>query len=52
MANELNDLFAQLRTATAPAEIEALQDGIWQRWLATGDAALDKELELGCGYAG
>ncbi|WP_310394838.1 tetratricopeptide repeat protein [Hymenobacter sp.] len=43
----LDDLFAQLRTATAPAEIEALQNGIWQLWLSTGDAALDKELEAG-----
>ena len=43
----LDDLFAQLRTATAPAEIEALQNGIWQIWLSTGDAALDKELEAG-----
>lgn len=43
----LDDLFAQLRTATAPAEIEALQNGIWQLWLASGDVALDKELEAG-----
>lgn len=43
----LDDLFAQLRTATAPAEIEALQEGIWQLWLSTGDMALDKELEAG-----
>ncbi|UOQ98611.1 tetratricopeptide repeat protein [Hymenobacter sp. 5317J-9] len=43
----LDDLFAQLRTATAPAEIEALQSGIWQLWLSSGDAALDKELEAG-----
>ncbi|AMJ64067.1 tetratricopeptide repeat protein [Hymenobacter sp. PAMC 26628] len=43
----LDDLFAQLRVATAPAEIEALQNGIWQVWLATGDAALDKQLEAG-----
>ncbi|WP_210513841.1 tetratricopeptide repeat protein [Hymenobacter terricola] len=43
----LDDLFAQLRTATAPAEIEALQNGIWQLWLATGDVALDKALEAG-----
>ncbi len=47
----LNDLFAQLRTAAAPAEIEALQNGIWQVWLtpppgphATG---LAKGLEVG-----
>ncbi|MDO7850234.1 tetratricopeptide repeat protein [Hymenobacter convexus] len=43
----LDDLFAQLRTATAPAEIEALQSGIWQLWLTSGDVALDKELEAG-----
>jgi len=43
----LDELFAQLRTATAPTEIEALQNGIWQLWLATGDVALDKELEAG-----
>jgi len=43
----LDDLFAQLRTATAPAEIEALQNGIWQLWLMTGNAAQDKELEAG-----
>lgn len=47
MLNNLDDLFAQLRTASAPAGIEALQHGIWQIWLATGDAALDKELEAG-----
>lgn len=43
----LDDLFAQLRTASAPAEIEALQSGIWQHWLSSGDVALDKELEAG-----
>lgn len=43
----LDDLFARLRLATAPAEIEAIQNGIWQVWLATGDAALDKQLEAG-----
>ena len=43
----LDDLFARLRLATAPAEIEALQNGIWQQWLATDDAALDKALEAG-----
>lgn len=43
----LDDLFARLRLATAPAEIEALQDGIWQVWLATGDVARDKQLEAG-----
>ncbi|GAC1592345.1 MAG: tetratricopeptide repeat protein [Hymenobacter sp.] len=43
----LDDLFAQLRVASAPAELEALQNGIWQQWLATGDVGLDKELEAG-----
>ncbi|MFD2722050.1 tetratricopeptide repeat protein [Hymenobacter monticola] len=43
----LDDLFAQLRTATAPAEIEVLQSGIWQLWLTSGDVALDKMLEAG-----
>ena len=43
----LDDLFAQLRTATAPAEIEALQNGIWQLWLTSNDVATDKELEAG-----
>ena len=43
----LNDLFARLRLAAAPAEIEALQNGIWQLWLASGDAATDKALEVG-----
>ena len=43
----LDNLFAQLRTATAPAEIEALQNGIWQIWLTIDDAALDKQLEAG-----
>ena len=47
MLNDLDDLFARLRLATAPAEIEVLQNGIWQLWLATTDAALDKELETG-----
>ena len=47
MLNDLDDLFARLRLATAPAEIEALQNGIWQLWLASGDAAIDKELEVG-----
>ncbi|MCC2545549.1 hypothetical protein LJY25_03765 [Hymenobacter sp. BT175] len=45
--NNLDELFAQLRTATAPLEIEALQNGIWHIWLATGDQALDKQLEAG-----
>ncbi|RYU78295.1 tetratricopeptide repeat protein [Hymenobacter persicinus] len=43
----LDALFDQLRTATVPAEIEALQNGIWQLWLETGDALLDKQLEAG-----
>ena len=43
----LDDLFARLRLATAPTEIEALQNGIWQLWLSTGEVALDKELETG-----
>ena len=43
----LDDLFARLRLATAPGEIEALQNGIWQLWLTSGDAAIDKELEAG-----
>jgi len=47
MANKLNDLFARLHTATSPTEIEALQDGIWQCWLSTGEQALDKEMEAG-----
>ena len=47
MINDLDELFARLRVATAPAEIEALQDGIWQHWLSTGDQALDKRLEAG-----
>jgi tetratricopeptide (TPR) repeat protein len=47
MSNALDDLFARLRLATAPTEIEALQNGIWQIWLTTGDIAMDKELEAG-----
>ena len=47
MSTELNALFARLRVATAPTEIETLQNGIWQLWLSTGDVALDKELEVG-----
>ena len=43
----LDELFAQLRVATAPAEIEALRNGIWQLWLTTGEQALDKQLEAG-----
>jgi len=43
----LDELFAQLRVATAPAEVEALRNGIWQLWLTTGEQALDKELEEG-----
>ena len=43
----LDELFARLRLATAPAEIEVLQNGIWQLWLTSGDLALDKVLEAG-----
>lgn len=43
----LDDLFARLRQATAPAEIEALQEGIWHIWLAAGHPLLDKHLEAG-----
>ncbi|WP_052695244.1 tetratricopeptide repeat protein [Hymenobacter sp. AT01-02] len=46
----LDDLFARLRVATAPAEIEALQEGIWQIWLTTGHPLLDKHLEAGMRY--
>jgi tetratricopeptide (TPR) repeat protein len=42
-----DDLFARLREATAPTEIEALQNGIWQHWLTTHDHRLDKHLEVG-----
>ena len=44
---DLDDLFARLRAATAPAEIEALQQGIWQLWLTAGHPLLDKRLEEG-----
>ena len=47
MLNALDDLFARLRLATAPAEIEALQNGIWQLWLNSGDGAIDKRMEVG-----
>ncbi len=43
----LDDLFARLREATAPAEIATLQDGIWQIWLSAGHPLLDKRLESG-----
>ncbi|QJX46565.1 tetratricopeptide repeat protein [Hymenobacter taeanensis] len=43
----LDDLFARLREASTPTEIEALQDGIWQIWLMTGHPLLDKYLESG-----
>jgi tetratricopeptide (TPR) repeat protein len=43
----LDDLFTRLRQATAPLEIETLQNGIWQIWLSTGDQGLDKTLEAG-----
>lgn len=47
MQTELDELFERLRTATAPLEVEALQSGIWQIWLSTGDQGLDKTLEAG-----
>ena len=43
----LDELFVRLREATTPAEIESLQNGIWQIWLTTGDQQLDKRLEAG-----
>ncbi|MBF9239075.1 tetratricopeptide repeat protein [Hymenobacter sp. BT683] len=43
----LDELFARLRLATAPAEIEVLQDGIWQLWLTTDNVAIDKAMEEG-----
>jgi tetratricopeptide (TPR) repeat protein len=43
----LNELFARLRLATTPAEIEVLQNAIWQLWLSTSDHALDKQMETG-----
>lgn len=45
MLNDLDDLFARLRLATTPTEIEALQQGIWQVWLTSGNVVLDKEME-------
>lgn len=42
-----DDLFERLREASAPTEIEALQNGIWQHWLTTHDQRLDKHLEAG-----
>ncbi|RAK67933.1 tetratricopeptide repeat protein [Hymenobacter edaphi] len=44
---QLDELFQRLQTATAPLEIEALQQGIWQLWLETDDVALNKHLESG-----
>ncbi|HLK96499.1 MAG TPA: hypothetical protein VK364_01910 [Hymenobacter sp.] len=44
---DLEDLFTRLREASAPTEIEALQNGIWQIWLTTDDQLLDKYLESG-----
>lgn len=46
-AHQLDELFQRLRTATAPLEIEALQQGIWQLWLETDDVALNKHMESG-----
>lgn len=46
-AQQLDELFQRLATATAPLEIEALQQGIWQLWLETDDVALGKHLESG-----
>lgn len=43
----LDELFVRLREATTPAEIETLQNGIWQIWLTTGEHLLDKHLEAG-----
>lgn len=43
----LDELFVHLREATTPAEIETLQNGIWQIWLTTGEHILDKHLEAG-----
>ncbi|WP_051718314.1 tetratricopeptide repeat protein [Hymenobacter sp. IS2118] len=43
----LDELFARLRLATAPAEIEAMQNGIWQLWLTTEDVAINKAMEVG-----
>jgi tetratricopeptide (TPR) repeat protein len=45
--HQLAELFLRLRTATAPLEIEALQQGIWQLWLETDDVALNKHMESG-----
>ncbi|OON68177.1 tetratricopeptide repeat protein [Hymenobacter sp. CRA2] len=45
--HQLDELFQRLRTATAPLEIEALQQGIWQLWLETDDVALNKCMESG-----
>lgn len=47
MDDDMDDLFARLRVATTPAEIDALQNGIWQQWLTTGNSLLDKHLEAG-----
>ncbi|RTQ47237.1 hypothetical protein EJV47_20300 [Hymenobacter gummosus] len=44
---QLDELFQRLRTATAPLEIEALQQGIWQLWLETDEVALNKHMESG-----
>ena len=43
----LDELFAHLREASTPTEIETLQSGIWQIWLTTGEHVLDKHLEAG-----
>jgi len=47
LLTSLDELFAQLQVATAPAEIDTLRNGIWQVWLTTGEQALDKQLEVG-----
>ncbi|KAA9333041.1 tetratricopeptide repeat protein [Hymenobacter busanensis] len=45
--HHLAELFLRLRMATAPLEVEALQQGIWQLWLELDDVALSKRLEAG-----
>jgi tetratricopeptide (TPR) repeat protein len=43
----LDQLFEQLHAAQDEAHIHALQDQIWQQWLATGNPSLDYLIKQG-----
>jgi tetratricopeptide (TPR) repeat protein len=46
-ADDLDDLFAQLKATRDPGHAEAIEDRIWQIWSKSGDTGVDSLFQIG-----